>query len=401
MRVTSGILFNNFLNNIQRLNTDNYKYNEQVATGRRVNRPSDDPVRFNLIAALHSEVNSLSQFVDNTRNLTSRLETTDSRLNDASTAMARVITLIEQGASGTNRGESRQAIAKNIEAVTQELLAISDATVAGRRVFAGTRNTTDSLRALPNNPEGNVYSVSGMDAKIAGVATAALSMSVSDPRFLKENIYELNILDAAGNYQIINLDNDNTISATGTFAAPGDTVSFDGIDIVYNGGLSAGDSVVLTPNYSFNGTETKIKMQVDDNTFVVQNVIGPDGFGGQQPTGAVQNPGGTMFDDLTELRRALLQDEDAGVIAHIDIARALYEKITQTRANLGGRISNMRSFQRRSESELTELSIESTNMESVNIAEAITNLTQTQTGLQAALSAGARLGEMSLFNYLR
>lgn len=400
MRITDSIVFTNMLAQIQRLNQDIFRYNEQVTSGKRINRPSDDPVGSTSLASIRSEIASLNQYVENMQNANRRLEASDSRLNDISLAMTRVIELNTQAANEQNSGVPRTGIAREIESITQELLSHADAQVGGRALFAGTRNTVDALKTITGNPEGRVYSASSVDIQSASAGT--ISGTIIDPGAFTEHIYQIRFTDNAGNFEVIDLDSAGAVAATGTFAAAGDTISVGGVTYTYGGGaLAQGDVFTVLPQYSFNGTSTRIQMQVDENATVPQNVPGSDPFGGTQPTLAgVQQPGGTIFDDFVEFRRALLTNDEDAIIASLDTIRGWYDNLGQVRANLGGRIANLRALEVRGAAEVADLKVHVAAIENVNLAEAITNLTQTQGGLNAALQVGATVGRTNLFDYL-
>lgn len=400
MRVTDSIIFQTFLQQIQKLNVDYAYYNEQVTTGKRINRPSDDPVGFTQLSAIESEISRLNQFVSNIDNANNRLESSDSRLNSVSLALTRVIQLNEQGASETTVGEPRRGIAEELLGLTDEILNHADAQVAGRHLFSGTRSTTSSLQQIIGNVDGETYSVGGVSITNNGSA-ATVTGAIVDQNAYDSHIYQIRMLNGAGDYEIIDLDGSDQVMATGTFAAPGDSVILNGVQYTYTAGaFAAGDEFTVVPQYAYNGTNDDIELRIDDNSTIVQNVKGTDPFGGTPPTGNVQNPGGTMFDDLVELRRALLTDDQAAIVASIDTIRARHDQLGEIRANVGGRISNLRSLTERTQSEVADLIINSADIENANLAEAITKLTQTQTGRQAALQAGARIGQLNLFDFL-
>lgn len=399
MRVTDSIVFTNFLSQIQKLNTDEFKYNEQVTTGKRINRPSDDPVGASQLASLNSELSNIAQYIKNVENAQRQLASSDERLNDVVSNMTRIIQLVEQGTSENYSGQPRKGIAQEVETITQELLGHADTQVGGRFIFAGTRTNRDSLQQITNNPDGRVYSASSVN--IISNGPAAISGVVTDPRDFNERIHELRILDAAGNYELIDRESDNAVVASGTLAGPGDTIAIAGGEITYGGGaFNAGDNYFILPQYSYNGTSDDLQMQVDENTFIQRNVAGSTAFGGTAPTGAAQNPGNTIFDKMVELRLALITDDQPTLIANVDIMRDSFNTITEVRANVGGRMSNLSTLNSRNQSEATNLVVQVADIENANIAEVITKLTQTATGKQAALQAGARIGQLSLFNYI-
>ena len=112
MRVTPSMQDRNFLENINRTKTRLDKAQEQITTGKRVNRFSDDPFaasQSNRIAALTS---TNDQFIANNELLRSKLELTDSTLQSLIQTMDSARTAAAQALSGTttpNRGRRWQS----------------------------------------------------------------------------------------------------------------------------------------------------------------------------------------------------------------------------------------------------------------------------------------------------
>lgn len=401
MRITEAITYANFLKNIQDLNRKYYKYNEQVSTGKRINRPSDDPVDFTKIISLKNELGDKNQFIENISTALRRLEASDSRLNDVSLEFTRLIQLNEQAANETTVGEPRKGIAQEVYSLTQEMLNNADANFNGRALFAGTRNTIDTLGLINNNPGENVYSVGAYSTTLDGAASANWGVTINNANNLTQRIYQVEITALNGtdvDYEIRDLDGNSTV-ASGT-AAVGDTITVDGLNFTYAGGAAVDDVYTAVPVYAYNGTSDDIEMQVGENTRIVQNIQGPRPFGGTEPTGAIQNPGGTVFDDMVEFRRALLTDDQDAILTSLDTMYDDHDNINRVRAESGGRISNLRSLLARTENETAELITQLADIEGANLPEAISKLVQTEGGRQAALQAGARISRVNLFDII-
>jgi flagellar hook-associated protein 3 len=402
MRITESITYSNFLRRIQELNRNYFKYNEQITTGKRINRPSDDPVDFADAVNLRNQYVNTAQYVDNIVKADRRLETTDARLNDVSLQLTRLIQLSEQGASTTTTGEPRAGIAQEVYALGQEMLDTADARFNGRAIFGGTRNTSASLAAITNNPDGMVYSIADYNVTLGGSTSGNFSVGFGDPLALNEHIYQIEIVgETAGviDYEIRDLDSGNALVASGS-AAAGDTITAENLNFTYNGGGTIGETYTALPRYAFNGTDENIEMQVGDNTKINQNVKGPDVFGGAEPTGTAQVPGNTLFDDLVEFRRALLTNDDAALLTNVDTIYGEHNNLNRVRAEAGGRISNLRSLETRTRAESAELLSSITEIEGADLAKSISDLVQADGGRQAALQAGAKIGQLNLFDFL-
>ena len=64
MRITNGIMINNSLNNIRKNKTLSDKLNTQLATTKKIQRPSEDPIVAIRALRLRSTYNEIEQYLD-------------------------------------------------------------------------------------------------------------------------------------------------------------------------------------------------------------------------------------------------------------------------------------------------------------------------------------------------
>ena len=130
---------------------------EQMTTGRRVNQASDDP------AAAASEVNiayrmdSCDQYLRSISSLQSEMQTADSSLNSAVTALQNAISLGVEGANGTLSQQDRATLAQQADGITQQILGVANLSYNGHYLFAGTANAQPPYVADPSVPGGIAY----------------------------------------------------------------------------------------------------------------------------------------------------------------------------------------------------------------------------------------------------
>lgn len=142
MRVTQGILNQNMLFNLQQNNKAMEKYQNQITTGKKVNKPSDDPVTAVRGMAYRSSLNDIEQYKRNADDGLAWMTTTDDALNEVTAVMHRVRELTVQGLNGTNDPNARYAIAEEINQLKEHLGEIANSQIAGKYIFAGTDATT-------------------------------------------------------------------------------------------------------------------------------------------------------------------------------------------------------------------------------------------------------------------
>ncbi len=124
------------------------KAEQQIASGRRYERPSEAPVQAGEILASRHRLARLEQFVRNQTNANEWLQTADSSLQSGVAALTRARTLALQAVNASTSGEGRDAIAAEIRSVAREVLALANTTIDGRPLFGG---TTDSSAAYDDS----------------------------------------------------------------------------------------------------------------------------------------------------------------------------------------------------------------------------------------------------------
>lgn len=118
------------LNNMDRLQN-------QLATGRKINKPSDDPVGISFAMRYRSDLTANEQYQQNVSSSISWLEYTDSMLGQANSVFQRVRELSVQGANGSNPQLAADAIRAEIVQLKEQLVKIGNSEFNGKYVFNG------------------------------------------------------------------------------------------------------------------------------------------------------------------------------------------------------------------------------------------------------------------------
>ncbi len=111
---------------------------QQLATGQRVNSPSDDPVAAARIANLDNALARIDQYQSNSGFARNQLGIEEEALNDGISSLQRVRDLILQANNASASAADRGIIAAEIGELREGLLAIGNTTDAdGRHLFGG------------------------------------------------------------------------------------------------------------------------------------------------------------------------------------------------------------------------------------------------------------------------
>lgn len=139
MRVTNGMLITNMMRDYARNMRRLEKLQSQLSTGKRILKPSDDPVAVSKSLKLRADLAYNERYVENADNAISWLEATESALKDLGDVLSRARELAVQASNGTLAPEDRMAIADEIEQLQKHVMQVGNATYAGRYIFAGYR----------------------------------------------------------------------------------------------------------------------------------------------------------------------------------------------------------------------------------------------------------------------
>jgi flagellar hook-associated protein 3 FlgL len=129
----------------------------QLASGRRVVVPSDDPAAAATLSLNHAQSSQDDQFLQVIGGVSARLQVADSTLGSVVTVLTRAISLGVEGGASTLSQADRNAIAVEIQGVQQQLLSLVNTSFQGTYIFGGTANQAApfSLNAL--SPSGVGY----------------------------------------------------------------------------------------------------------------------------------------------------------------------------------------------------------------------------------------------------
>ncbi|MFZ5639701.1 MAG: flagellar hook-associated protein FlgL [Bacillota bacterium] len=141
MRVTNNMMVANFLNNLSNNMREMDKIQQQLSTGKAINKPSDDPVNIIYSLRLNSSITETEKFLDNVSSANAWLNTTDIALQQATEILQSVRELTVRGANDTLPQTSRDAMAKEIEQLREQLIQVANTNHDGRFIFGGFQTT--------------------------------------------------------------------------------------------------------------------------------------------------------------------------------------------------------------------------------------------------------------------
>lgn len=164
MRVTDASTYDNMRRTIAGAKEKLTKAQNQAGTGRRVQKPSDDPTAAAAARRETSRKALAESGMKVTEQAQSSLQGTEDALSGIQDALASARELAVSGSSGTVGEEIRRNAAYEVRKIREQMVALGNTNVAGKYVFAGYRdqepafdasgkfvgeNSTKELQAMP------------------------------------------------------------------------------------------------------------------------------------------------------------------------------------------------------------------------------------------------------------
>ncbi len=426
IRVSTGMIFNAGVNAINTQTASLLHLQQQVASGRRILTPADDPVGAARALEVTQAQNVTVQHGVNHDNAKSALGLEEAQLTGINGMMARLKELTVQAGNATLSAGDRRSIAVELRARFDELLGIANATDAsGQYLFAGYMGSTKpfgaSIDAMIANPALEVtyqgddgqrrlqvsptrfleIADSGNDVFnrirtgngyfATGYATANTGSGVIDAG----NVTDIAAWNNAANSKNLRIEfavaagvttfriYDNTASAyltNATAYSPGQPIPLQqtsppaatnvdfGASITITGAPASGDRFSLAPSTSQSLFRT------------LANLVGALETG---PSG----PGGN----------AKYANEIGIALTNLDQAN---DNILRVRATIGSRLAEIDALSNVNQDLQLQYQQALSTLQDLDYAKAISDLTRKQTDLEAAQKSFLRVSQLSLFNYL-
>jgi len=145
MRITNKIMQNNSLSNINLAKVAEDNKASQVSSGKKIVRPSDDPIVAIRALRLRSSVVELTQYYTrNAKDADAWLKTTEDALQQVTDVITDMTKQYDKGANEYLTSNERNIILEQLKSLQGEVYATGDADYAGRYIFTGYR-TESSL----------------------------------------------------------------------------------------------------------------------------------------------------------------------------------------------------------------------------------------------------------------
>ncbi|MDL0433117.1 flagellar hook-associated protein FlgL [Marinobacter sp. TBZ242] len=402
IRISSQQIFSGGISRLQDLNSNLNQTQEQISTGKRVNKPSDDPVAAARILKLDQELSRIETYQRNAGLAENRLQQEESTLASSVDIVQRVRELTVQAGNGSLSANDRKSISSELKERLGQLADIANTRDAsGEYIFSGFQGNTaafakdasgswayqgDEGQRVLEIDDGVTVPISDHGKGIFSSIPAAV-FGESDPANAADaRIDGVTVIDD-GDFSTVSPDDitltvdTTTETITAVNSRTGDPLPDSPVSYVSGEPFEiAGVQATITD--AGNGDEFTIRAGEKQSVFAtIETLI--DGL--------------DTIDKGTPAGQAAYDDLIAASLQNLDNAQ---ESIVQKQTELGGRLNAVDS----TKSFLEDSSVYSEEIRSelrdVDYAEAISNLSFQSFVLQAAQQSFAQVSQLSLFDRL-
>ncbi|PYE32769.1 flagellar hook-associated protein 3 FlgL [Idiomarina fontislapidosi] len=408
MRLSTNLYFKNNLDNLLRTQERVNTVQEKLTKQTNILTPADDPIGNTQVLALNEKISQNEQFARNSNFLENSLKREESVLGNINLSLNRARQLAVQAGNGVNSEQDYKAIGQELAAIEQEVFDLMNTRdEAGNFIFGGYQNRQQPFEYDPTSQS---YKYQNDDGQRTIQISPTLKLAAGDPgsevfglvskrtnvtlqndtigvenvtvpdrkQFtdISEQLYDnatpvnnfvelsftgpntFDVLDAAG----------NTIAGGQTFV-PGAPIEAIGLEIDYTGTPAAGDTVQVGFDEP---VERNVASVIGDLARTLQDSASLSEV-------EIQNQIGFALDDLA----------------------AGNDQILSARSGVGARINVMENANN-SNADFQVVNKETrASIEDIDWATAITDLTKSETILEASRQIFSRVSGLSLFDYLR
>lgn len=417
MRISTVTMFEQSTSSLNRQQSDLMRISQQIASGRRVVNPSDDPQAASRAIGVDQAMAVTEQYSDSRVSARNSLAQTESIINSVGDAITSAKGLLIQASSDTLSDANRAAIASELRGVYETLVGQANATDGnGRYLFGGYKDNAppfiktaegnivyngdtnkreqrvDASRLMPVGETGATIfqSVASGAGYIAEAQTANQgNVTFGGPRTTNVNadgyggsyrvVFTENIAaDSGFDYQVQRFENGNWLEddadlvASGEYTGDGQQLAFAGINMTLQGSPAEGDEILVAragseqrPADLFRTLEAAIRV--------------------------LETPAETNAEKAA-LRNTLNTSMR-------DLDNALDNALT-VRASAGARLNELDVIDAVGSNRMLNYTQTLSDLVDLDYAEAISEYSLRQLGLQAAQKTFVDMRDMSLLNFM-
>lgn len=361
MRVTDKMAFNQTTSNLSKNRSEMNELQNQAATQKKINKPSDDPAASARVLGNRTEERGSKQYLKNINMARSFLEATDQGLSELTEVLVRAKELaIQQANDAGASGETRRTVAAEIGQIYAQAVQIGNRKLGERYIFSGFQTTKP-----PFDISGEYVGDDGdMKLQINKDAFVAMNMP-GDKVFLGQGVSEDGLIRAKA-------------------AVPRNV-----------------DQLKLQKEYENQRMERLEEMKEEPISLRTPASDSSRGETTARSRALPQSEGTNVLRALKDFEIALQTNDKAEIQAAIDTMDSAVSQVVNARAQVGARVSSLNAATDSLQKAILDNKAAASQLEDADLFEVVSDMNKTESTLKATLETSGKTMNMSLLDFLR
>lgn len=364
MRVTDKMGYNQVTTNLQKNRLEMSDLQNQAATQKKINKPSDDPVAAARVLGARSEESLNKQFLKNIDLAKGFLEASDQSLGELAEGLMRAKELTIQAANDPGGGaETRRIASLEIEQMYSQAVQIGNRKLGERYIFGGFKTTS-----APFTPQGNYLGDDG-DMKI----------QISKDGYVAMNVPGQKVIMGQG------------ISEDGYLRARGETPKTTEELIDYkNQEIERGQKNQDAEDQK----QTEVRGLASETGNRISSRVGPKGVD-------YDTTGINVLQTLKDLEVGLKVNDKVVIQEAIDNLDQAITQVVHARAQVGSRLMSVAKSAETLQKQVIEDKIMASQLEDADLFQVVSDMQKSESTLKATLESSGKVIQPSLMDFIK
>lgn len=362
MRVTDKMAYNQTTANLSKNRSDMNDLQNQAATQKRINKPSDDPAASARVLSSRTDERGSKQYIKNINMARSFLEATDQSLSELTEAIVRAKELaLQQASDAGSSAETRRTVASEIAQIYNQVIQIGNRKLGERYIFGGYQTTKPpfDLSGVYNGDDGDI------------------KLQINKDAFVAMNIAGDKVFSGQG------LGQDGLIGARNAVPRNSEELrefkSNEEQRMQHNQQLKQEPISLRAPaGMNARGDDRMVQTRVDPN-----------------------QDGVNLLTSLKDFQIALQTDDKEELQNAIDTMDTAIGQVVNARAQVGARVSSLNAANDSLQKAIVDTKSVASQLEDADLFEVVSDINKTDSTLKATLETSGKTMSMSLLNFLK